>query len=208
MKNPRYEWDSTSLYALDTRTGEEVVYAQYGQVTIREATVEDIKRRIFKTDGMKKIIKLVMKTSGVTRKQAESHAEQRLRKAFKKREKDFFGIEYVIEVCGEFVAYAEITSYGYEPKIDEGQKLRKVFVGGKSYKDEDTFAGVEFFFVNKKIEEKYLSQICIALGYMCDAYGFFDHLDLIKLSISKDFQTKESVRQIQIYGTIFDFAAR
>ena len=207
MDNPRYDWNGKSMYALDTRTGEEVVFAQYGQVTIREATVEDIQRRIFKTEGMKDIIKMIMENNGVTRKQAEAHAELMLRQAFKARERNFFGIEYIIEVDGKFVAYAEFTSYGYEPKVDEGQKLRKIFVGEKSYENEDTFAGVDFFFLNKKAEEKYLQQICLALGYICEEYGFFDHLDLIKLSIEVDSQTKEQVRQIKIYGTIFDFVA-
>ena len=56
---PKYNWDEKSLYAINEKTGKEVVYGEAGDISIREAQEEDIRRLIFKTENMKKIIKMV-----------------------------------------------------------------------------------------------------------------------------------------------------
>ena len=202
----RYQWNKKSLYAIDIRTGDELVYGEYEDITIREATAEDIKRRIFKTEGMKAIIKMMMKRKGISRKDAEAMVELKLRRAFECREKDSFGIEYVVEANGKFVAYAEITTYGDEPSLGETERVRKIFVGGQSYENEITYAGVDFFFVDMKTQAEYLPKVCLAFGHLCDEYGFFDHLDLVKVNVAEDPKTKEMIRKINVFGTLYDYA--
>ena len=206
MATSRYDWNGKGMYALDTRTGKEVVYAELDGVTIRETNLYDIRKLIFKTEGMKQIIRENKRNNPhLKSRDVEDTIERALKKAMNKRPKDFFGIEYIVEVDGMFVAYAEVTCYGEEPEQED--KLRKVFIGEKSYEGEDTYGGVDFFFVDKQTEKAYLQRVCMAFGHLCDQFGFFDHLDLVKITIGEDSQTKELVREVNIFGTIFDYAA-
>ena len=197
----RYKYDGTSIYATNLKTGKEVIYGTYGDIVIREAEDDDV-GKICRTPAIKKAIKQVAKAKSMSKQMAECYMEYNIRRGLA-QQSDSFEVEYVIEINGKFIGYAEVTCYG--DAVDYHRETKnKVIIGGKeNYCGESTYAGVELFFVSEELTQKYLELVCKAFRFLCQEYNFFDHLDLVIVKVVPDKELKE-IHQIYVVYNIFD----
>jgi len=146
---------------------------------------------------MKGIIAQVAQRNHVPFKVARETIEANLKKDIVKRDDRGFATEFIIEQCGDFKAYVEVTVYG--DHMDwHGKTVERKIIGYPEMESEITYGGIQIFFLEEGMAEKYAEEICKLFKFMCERYGFFDHLDLI--TVQQNGQSQE----IQILCNLFD----